>query len=130
MTLGKTIGQICGLAGLLATAVSLGFPVGGVAAQQVAARVMTAGAGLYAEHCAPCHQATGQGDGAAPPLAANSRLRDQRLVIGQILRGGEYMQAFGFQLSDAEIAAVATYVRNSWENKHGPISEAQVKALR
>jgi cytochrome c oxidase subunit 2 len=131
MTPGKTTAQILGLFGLLATAISLGFTAADVAAQEVAAQVMTAGVGVYTENCAPCHQATGEGDGgAAPPLAKNSRLRDERLVIGQILRGGEYMQAFGFQLSDAEIAAVATYIRNSWENKHGPISEAQVKALR
>jgi cytochrome c oxidase subunit 2 len=130
MTPGKTIAQVFALFGLVATAISLGFTAADVAAQEVAATVMTAGEATYTENCAPCHKATGLGEGGAPPLAGNSRLRDEKLVIGQILRGGEYMQAFGFQLSDAQIAAVATYVRNSWENKHGPISEAQVKALR
>jgi cytochrome c oxidase subunit 2 len=91
---------------------------------------MTAGKGLYTEHCAFCHLDTGQGEAPAPPLAGNSRLRDERLMMGQILRGGEYMPAFGPQLSDAQIAAVATYIRNSWGNKQAPLSEAQVKALR
>jgi cytochrome c oxidase subunit II len=130
MTPGKTTAQILGLFGLLATAISLGFTVADVAAQEVAPMVMTAGEGVYIENCAPCHQATGKGEGTAPPLAGNSRLRDERLVIGQILMGGEYMPAFGFQLSDAQIAAVATYIRNSWENKHGPVAADQVAAMR
>ena len=104
--------------------------LGDVAAQEVAPQIMTAGAAVYMKNCAPCHQAKGQGEGSAPPLAGNSRLRDEKLVLGQILMGGEYMPSFGFQLSDAEIAAVATYVRNSWENKHGPIAAAQVAAMR
>ncbi len=129
MTPEKATVQILGLFGLLATAISLGFTVADVAAQGVAARVTT-GDGLFTENCAPCHQATGQGEGAAPPLAGNSRLRDERLVIEHILMGGEYMPAFGFQLSDAQIAAVATYIRNSWENKHGPVAADQVAAMR
>jgi cytochrome c oxidase subunit 2 len=129
MTPGKTIGHFFGLFGLLAMAISLGFAVSDVAAQ-VAPNVMTAGAAVYTEHCASCHLATGLGEPPAPPLAGSSRLRDERMVLGQILQGGEYMPPFGVQLSDAEIAAVATYIRNSWENKHGPVSEAQVKALR
>jgi cytochrome c oxidase subunit 2 len=130
MTRGKVIGQSLGVFGLLATAISLGFTAADVAAQEVAPSVMTAGEGLYTEHCLPCHLATGQGENPAPPLAMSSRLRDERLVIGQILMGGEYMPPFGVQLSDAEIAAVATYIRNSWENKHGPVAADQVAAMR
>ena len=123
--------QVWGLAGLLATVIGLGFTVTDVAAQEVAPQVMTAGAAVYTAHCAPCHQATGLGDGgSAPPLAMNSRLKDGRLVIGQILMGGDYMPAFGFQLSDANIAAVATYVRNSWGNEDGPVTADQVAAKR
>jgi cytochrome c oxidase subunit 2 len=130
ITPGKTTAQILGLFGLFATAISLGLAGADVAAQEVASSVMTAGEAVYTANCAPCHQATGRGEGAAPPLAGNSRLRDEKLVIGQILMGGEYMPAFGFQLSDAQIAAVATYIRNSWDNKHGPVAAEQVKAMR
>jgi mono/diheme cytochrome c family protein len=130
MTTTKTTGQIVGAFGLLTAAIGLGFTVADVAAQEVAPNVMTAGEAVYTKNCAPCHQAKGQGEGAAPPLAGNSRLRDERLVLGQILMGGEYMPAFGFQLSDADIAAVATYVRNSWDNKHGPVAAEQVAAMR
>jgi mono/diheme cytochrome c family protein len=130
MTTRKTTAQIVGAFGLLTTAIGLGFTVAGVAAQEVAPSVMTAGEAVYMKNCAPCHQAKGQGEAPAPPLAGNSRLRDEKLVLGQILMGGEYMPAFGFQISDADIAAVATYVRNSWENKHGPVTAEQVAAMR
>jgi methionyl-tRNA formyltransferase len=30
----------------------------------------------------------------------------------------------------AEVAAVVTYVRNSWSNSHGPVSVADVEAAR
>ena len=40
------------------------------------------------------------------------------------------MPAFGWKLSDAEIAAVATYVRNAWGNAAAPVSEAKVSELR
>ncbi len=130
MTPGKTTAQIFALLGLLATAGTLGLTVADVAAQEVAPSVMTAGEAVYTKNCAPCHQAKGEGEGSAPPLAGNSRLRDEKLVLGQIFMGGEYMPAFGFQLSDADIAAVATYVRNSWENKHGPVAAERVAAMR
>jgi len=130
MTFGKTTAPIFGLFGLLATAAGFAFTVGDVAAQEVAPQIMTAGAAVYMKNCAPCHQPMGQGEAPAPPLAGNSRLKDEKLVIGQILMGGEYMPSFGFQLSDADIAAVATYVRNSWDNKHGPVTAEQVAAMR
>ena len=34
------------------------------------------------------------------------------------------------QLSDAEIAAVITYARNTWGNKAGDVQPAEVKARR
>jgi len=126
----RTIAQIIGALGLLATPIGFALTAADVAAQQVAPSVMTAGEAVYMKNCAPCHQAKGQGEAPAPPLAGDSRLRDEKLVIGQILMGGEYMPSFGFQLSDADIAAVATYVRNSWENKHGPVTADQVAAMR
>jgi cytochrome c oxidase subunit 2 len=44
---------------------------------------------------------------------------------------GTAMQAFAGQLSDAEIAGVITYKRNSWGNNVGDIVQpAAIKALR
>jgi mono/diheme cytochrome c family protein len=40
------------------------------------------------------------------------------------------MPAYDWKLSDDEIAAVATYVRNSWGNAAPSISPADVASLR
>jgi mono/diheme cytochrome c family protein len=39
------------------------------------------------------------------------------------------MPAWKGQLSNAEIAAVITYIRSSWGNKASAVTEAQVAAL-
>jgi mono/diheme cytochrome c family protein len=40
------------------------------------------------------------------------------------------MPAFGQRLSDAEIAAVLTYVRTSWANGASDVTEADVREVR
>jgi cytochrome c oxidase subunit II len=40
------------------------------------------------------------------------------------------MQSFKQSLSDTEIAAVVTYLRNSWGNKASDVQPAEVKARR
>ena len=40
------------------------------------------------------------------------------------------MPAFAWKLDDKEVAAVATYVRNSWGNAAEPVSEGDVARLR
>jgi mono/diheme cytochrome c family protein len=40
------------------------------------------------------------------------------------------MPAFSWKLSDAQIAAVASYVRNSWGNAAPAVTADQVKDLR
>lgn len=85
------------------------------------------GASLFAQHCAPCHQADGAGTvGLAPALKGDhwlklgaersyvARVLVQGLsgpikVNGQIFVGA--MPAFAAQLDDAALAAVATHLR-------------------
>lgn len=107
---------------------------------------IASGAVLYSGLCASCHGSRGEGsnDGYYPSLVHNSTVgmvRPQNLVatiIGGIDRQvdgehvlmphfseGSYVQA----LSDADIAAVATYVRTTF----GPgdqVTEAQVALIR
>jgi len=87
------------------------------------------GSKVYAQNCAACHQAAGQGvPGAFPPLAKNPKLLADpdyaTLVVlfglqGPIQVGGQTyngaMPPFG-HLSDAQIAAVINFVRSSWGN--------------
>ena len=40
------------------------------------------------------------------------------------------MPSFGWNLGDADVANVLTYVRNSWGNAAPPVTEGQVKDLR
>jgi mono/diheme cytochrome c family protein len=77
---------------------------------------------------AACHGPTGEGGG-APALAGNEYVRANASLIGIILGGYEShgMPAFAGRLNTREIAAVATYVRNSWGNEFGITTEAVVQ---
>ena len=78
------------------------------------------GAKVYAANCVACHQATGKGVAGAFPALEGSKLvlGKQEDQIALLLNGkqGTAMASFK-QLSDVELAAVATYTRNAWGNK-------------
>lgn len=102
------------------------------------------GAKIYAATCQACHQASGLGLGSQfPPLVGSEWVlgREDRLVliilhgvVGEIEVEGEMfnglMPTWGPNFTDADVAAVATYVRNSWGNKAAAISEATVSRVR
>ncbi len=106
----------------------------GIGAAQEEAAVpedtLARGAEAFMQHCAGCHGADGEGVGDAPRFASNSSLANLDLVMGQVLRGGDYMPAFQNILDDAQIALIATYIRNSWDNAHGAVSADEVAAYR
>ncbi|WP_165982136.1 c-type cytochrome [Dankookia rubra] len=83
-------------------------------------------AALYLENCGPCHQPLGRGiPGAIPPLAGNQAVAaDQpNNVVQAMLHGipaqGGYgaMPSFAAALDDAQVAAIANYVRGAWGNQ-------------
>ena len=92
---------------------------------------------VFAGNCVACHQATGLGvPGVFPPLDGSEWVTgDDRIVANILLHGvsgpmtvkgvgySGAMPAFA-QLSDAELAAVASHVRSSWSNKAAPIDAA------
>jgi mono/diheme cytochrome c family protein len=102
------------------------------------------GAAIFSARCAACHQATGAGlPGVFPPLAGSNWVNGHDTTVIQIVlhgvqgsltvNGGKYngtMPTFGAQLSDADIAAVLSYVRNHWGNKAGDVSAQLVTAQR
>lgn len=102
------------------------------------------GAKLYAATCAACHQVTGAGvPGAFPPLdgspyvtsAKTDRMASIMLygLSGPInVKGTVYQSAMPpqGQLKDAELAAIATYVRSSWSNKAEPVDAAVFAEMR
>ncbi len=90
---------------------------------------------LFSANCVACHQATGLGlAGVFPPLAGSEWVTgDERLLANILLHGidGEItvqgkvyrgvMPPFG-QLGDAELAALASHIRNTWSNKATPLT--------
>lgn len=91
--------------------------------------VAALGAPQYAETCAMCHGPAGRGDAGAI-LADNEKLSDDDFVATAIVHGFGYMPAFGEQLSDNDIAEIATYIRNNWGNDFGVLTTQQVQEAR
>ncbi len=94
--------------------------------------LMKAGATLYAGKCAACHQAAGQGLPPTFPSLVGSKVATGPAEghITQILKGKNAMPPFASLLSDDEIAAIATFERNSWGNSASVVQADQVAALR
>ncbi len=94
---------------------------------------------LYSQVCSACHQQNGEGlKGAFPALKGSEVVtnEDPELLIKIILQGydarSEYGQMPGFatQLSDEEIAAIASHERSAWGNSAAKVSEEEVKKIR
>ena len=98
---------------------------------------------VYEKHCLTCHQKNGSGVSAMyPPIENNPRVKgDKERLIKIILEGqsgriqvhGQYyngvMPPFR-NLSNKEIAAVLTYMRQDFENDTTAITVKKVKAVR
>ena len=105
---------------------------------------MALGSELYERHCADCHGAEGAGRPPVyPPLAGNRSLTMRPAVnsIRMVLNGGfppgtagnprPYgMPPFRPTLNDDEVAAVVSYIRNSWGNRAGLVSPLEVDRFR
>ncbi|TDJ53544.1 MAG: cytochrome c [Gemmatimonadetes bacterium] len=99
---------------------------------------------VYGRVCVTCHQADGAGIAPAfPPLAGSAvATGDAEVPIKIVLSGltGEMtrdgtifngmMTPWASALSDAEIAAVLTYVRSNFGNSADAVTEAQVAGVR
>ena len=105
---------------------------------------MKAGAAIYQDVCSACHQLDGTGvPYLIPDLAGASSVssREPTSIIRVLLHGtqsvattaeptGASMPAFGPQLTDAQIAAVATFIRNSWGHAAAGVTESDVHKAR
>lgn len=80
---------------------------------------------LYQHNCAVCHGGNGGGN-VGPALAGNRNLASSVYVVARIQLGGGGMPPFARLLSGEEIAAAASFVRTSWENRFGTVSVDQV----
>lgn len=106
--------------------------------------VMSAGRAIYEDNCSACHRGDGTG---VPrffgPLAGSNKVRDPNptTVLRILLEGARSvptparptplsMPAYDWKLTDAQIAAVASYIRASWGNGAPPVGERDVSRLR
>lgn len=102
------------------------------------------GAAVYIDNCAACHRTDGQGyTRVFPALAGNPVVQtaDATSLIHVVLDGGTVpathtapsnltMPAFGWRLSDQEVAEVVNFIRTSWGNQGSAVSASDVKAIR
>jgi mono/diheme cytochrome c family protein len=95
------------------------------------AALVAEGQPIFTINCAACHGAEGQGI-VGPRLAGNSQLANTSFVTDMILNGfpDHGMPAFRDQFTDEQIAAVATFIRNSWSNAFGHVTPEEVSARR
>jgi mono/diheme cytochrome c family protein len=106
--------------------------------------VLAAGGAIYQDLCSSCHQGDGKGvPNMFPNLSETATVsaKDPATVLRVILQGaqsvstdreptGPAMPAFGWQLDDAQIAAVASYVRDHFGKNAPSVSEGQVQKMR
>ncbi len=91
------------------------------------------GAKVYAANCAACHLENGKGGGAIKPLDGSQIVLNNPAEQMKVLLDGRLNGAMPSwkQLSDVELAAVATYAKNHWTNQTGKmIQPADFKAAR
>ncbi|HEX3699860.1 MAG TPA: c-type cytochrome [Phenylobacterium sp.] len=106
--------------------------------------VMRQGQAIFVDSCSACHRMDGRGvPGLFPPLVGDANLQqaDPTTTLHFIVGGVQAtptdarptalsMPSYGWKLTDDQVAAVATYVRNSWGNAAPAVSAHQAGKLR
>jgi mono/diheme cytochrome c family protein len=107
-------------------------------------QIDTLGGRVYADNCMACHRSGGQGyPQTFPALAKNAVLNDPAgdSVIRIVLLGATVpttqtaattysMPAFGWRLSNEEVAAVTTFIRHAWGNSGKSVTADEVAEVR
>lgn len=100
---------------------------------QSSVAVADEGKQIYEQICQACHMADAKGGGGAgamiPALANNPRMADPAYPTIVVLKGRGGMPWFTDMLSEAQMAAVITYVRSHFNKYPEPVTEAFVKKL-
>jgi mono/diheme cytochrome c family protein len=105
---------------------------------------MQVGEAIFVDTCSACHTRNGDGiEHIFPRLVGNAIVKqdDPTTLVRIILTGvrgagtdalptSPAMPSFGYRLDDSQVAAVVTYIRNSWGNAASAVDAAAVKTLR
>ncbi len=96
------------------------------------AALISRGEALYEVHCAVCHYANGEGNlNRFPALNQNAFVTNDvpQPLIQTVLYGRGTMPAFHSTLSAHEVAAILSYIRNSWNNQAAVVQPDTVLGL-
>ena len=92
------------------------------------------GASLYADVCAACHQADGEGAtgaGSYPALKGDERLASTDYLIDVLLGGQHAMPALGRAMSDAQLADLVNYLKQTFAGaRDDPATPERAAAAR
>jgi mono/diheme cytochrome c family protein len=105
---------------------------------------MQVGEAIFVDTCSACHTRNGSGvEHMFPRLADNAIVKQvdpttlMRIVLTGVRGAGTEafptspaMPSFGYRLDDDQVAAVVTYIRNSWGNTASAVDAGMVKTLR
>lgn len=105
---------------------------------------MKVGAAIYHDTCSACHGGDGKGASQLFPALAGSSIVQQpsaETLTRLVLQGSQAvhtpaakttpaMPSLGWKLSDEQVAAVLTYVRNSWGNAAPSVGASDIGAQR
>jgi mono/diheme cytochrome c family protein len=108
------------------------------------AGMLKMGGRIYADECSACHASNGEGAaGLFPSLAGSAAVQqaDATSLMRIVLRGARStgtdkaptapaMPSFGWLLNDGEVAAVLTYVRDTWGNQAPSVTARDVNKVR
>ena len=86
--------------------------------------LMAEGGKIYAANCAVCHRPDGRGAGPIKPLDRSALVTGAAdRLVGIILHGANNgaMPSWVNTLNKADIASVATFIRNQWHNATGDL---------
>ncbi len=109
-----------------------------------AADTMQHGSAIYADECSACHAPHGEGIAGLFPSIAQApsiQSRAPTSLIRVVLQGAKSagtdaaptapaMPAFGWMMTDAQVAAVVTYIRNNWGNSASSVTAGEVRSER
>jgi cytochrome c len=97
---------------------------------------------LYLKHCSNCHQATGTGLGLVyPPLNTSDYMENNFESVlclmkygmkGEVIVNGKsFSQPMPgvFELTDLEIAEIATYIYNTWDHQRGLVDVTEASRV-
>lgn len=121
-------------------------PQGGMATirKLTAAKDLTLGERLYLDNCAACHFVTGKGATRVFPQLDGATVINAdspAALVNVILAGAAtpstakapsvlVMPGFAHRMNDAEVAELATFLRQGWNNRATAVTERNVKAVR